>query len=124
LKDAFWMSNLNGQTTIDIATIAQWGPARHVNTRNGERNVRKAPIPEDYRALWAENKDALRAAGNTWDVDRSGPEPVFVGICWWTPVHADQGAAGQAVQEQSRAVDASIEVPAPEGLEYLGRINR
>jgi hypothetical protein len=30
-------------TTIDIATIAQWGPARHVNTRLGERNGRSGP---------------------------------------------------------------------------------
>ena len=34
----------NGTTMIDIASIAQWGPARHVNTRNGPRNVRKAVI--------------------------------------------------------------------------------
>ena len=118
------MSSNGHSTLIDIATIAQWGPARHVNTHNGERNVRKAPVPDDFRALWRENKEALRAAGITWDVDRSGPEPVFVGICWWTPISAGQAASVQAAQDQSRAVDASIEVPAPEGLEYLGRINR
>lgn len=80
----------NGTTTIDIATIAQWGPARHVNTRLGPRNVRKAPVPDDFRALWAENKDALRAAGVSWEIDRG----TFTGnICWWSPITAEQLAA-------------------------------
>ena len=117
--------NNNGSTTmIDIATIAQWGPARHVNTRHGERNVRKAPVPDGFRALWAENKAALLAAGVSWDVDRSGPQPVFLGICWWTPITAEQQAADQKANDMSRATDSAIVVPAPEGLEYLGRINR
>jgi hypothetical protein len=80
-----------------------WGPPRHVNTRNGERNVRKAPVPDNFRALWRENKNALRAAGITWDVDLSGPAPVFIGICQWTPLSAEQLAADQTAQDQSRA---------------------
>src|ERR1700676_2823707 len=83
----------NGTTLIDIATIAQWGPAKHVNTRLGPRNVRKAPIPENFRALWAQNKDALRAAGMTLG---RGPKRTGARLCRDLLVDSGQRRSGRS----------------------------
>jgi SWI/SNF-related matrix-associated actin-dependent regulator 1 of chromatin subfamily A len=109
---------MNGETTLlDIATLAQWGATRRVQTRNGERNVCKAPAPAEFKNLWLANKPALQAAGISWEVDRG----VFTGnICWWTPLTAEQLAADQRAQELSRATDSALMIPAPENLAYLG----
>jgi hypothetical protein len=75
---------MSNELTIDITNIVPWGPAKRVQTRNGERNLRKAPASDAFRALWKTNKDALKAAGISWDVDHGGE---FTGnICWWSAV--------------------------------------
>lgn len=105
------------ETTIDIATLCVWSAPKSIRTKAGPRLLRVADPSEAFRALWKSNKDALRAAGIGWEKDfRTGD--LTGRINWWQP-------DGEKVEREEKAIaassasDAQIEVPAPEGCEYL-----
>jgi hypothetical protein len=104
-------------TKIDLMQVLAWGPATRVKTKFGERNLRKADATDNFRALYKTNKEALKSAGISWEIK----DGQFTGkVCWWAPITAADIAAEKKADELSRATDADIVIPAPEGLAYLG----
>lgn len=87
-----------------------------VETSRGARELRKAPATQAFWVQWRANKDALKACGIS--VSQSQKEAGVWEVCWWKQP-ADAAYRAQAI-EQSRAVDATVEVPCPDGLQYMG----
>lgn len=103
-------------TTLDIEKLASWGPTKEIQTRAGRRLLRTAAPTDAFSAAWRAGKEAMKAAGLSWSKDeRSGNWSV----CWWQPIGAEQAAKENAAIEASRATDADIIVPTPEGLALL-----
>lgn len=93
-----------------------WTEKKRVNTKRGPKDVQEAvPTPEFWDA-WADAKEDVRAAGlslgrhyktNEWTVT------------WWQDPPAEEVKAREESLELSRAASAYVDVPRPEGLEYL-----
>jgi SWI/SNF-related matrix-associated actin-dependent regulator 1 of chromatin subfamily A len=114
------MNETNAVTTsIKIEELCDWSPAKEVQTQYGARLLRKAIPAENgpFWQAWRTNKDALKAAGLSckpaWN------QPGVWEACWWQPLPAEQVTERNATAAASRAIDADISVPAPEGLAYM-----
>ena len=104
-------------TTIDLETALPWSQPKRVETKLGPRILRKAAPTESFAALLKANKEALKAVGIGWSKDvRTGAWE----IVWWQPVPAEEIKAREVAIEASRAVDAGVALPCPEGRAYLG----
>src|SRR5205814_8375862 len=104
------------KTTLNLETLLPWSEPKRVSTRNGDRLLRKAAPTEAFSAVWRAGKEALKAAGISWSKDeRTGNWEV----CWWAPLDAGTVAKETAAVAASKATDADVTIPAPEGLEYL-----
>lgn len=108
--------------TINIETLCQWSAPKHVNTRMGDRILRTAAPSDEFRRLFGSSakpgpaQAQLKAAGLGWSKDQKTGEWQ---VAWWAPVSAEQAAKENAAIEASRATDAEIAIPAPEGLAYM-----
>lgn len=104
------------EDSVDFLDLKFSEPHR-LDTRRGRRMLRTAAPTEQFWAAWRADKDALKAAGfgvgkfgGAWQVQLwSGPNDERPDIV--AKREAEEVAA-------SCAVDADIDVPAPEGLEY------
>lgn len=110
---------MSATETIPIEALMPWGPPKQISTRNGERILRKAPADEKFWGIWRGNKEALKAAGIS-----CGQKDGVWQVCWWAPLDpvkaAEDKTARELAQEASRATDAAIVIPVPEGCNYLG----
>lgn len=106
---------MNATETIKFEDLAAWSEAKRVETRNGPRNLRKAAPTELFWTAWRNQKDACKAAGLSVSRNTKGDWEA----CWWMPISAEERQAATEAQEASRATDAAITVPAPDGLAYL-----
>ena len=103
---------------IEIEKLVQWSKPTEVQTKVGPRILRKAePTPEFWEA-WRVNKQTLRAAGVTCGAKFRGA-PNEWEACWWQPLPAEVVQLREQSVKQSKATDAEIDVPAPDGLEYM-----
>lgn len=88
-----------------------------VNTKIGPRLLRKAfPTPEFYD-LWRDQKQGLKDLGISLG---KNPRTNEWEVCLWRELPKEATAAREAAKAASRATDAVIDVPKPDGLEYLG----
>lgn len=102
--------------TMKIDDLANWSEPRRVETKNGPRMLRTAPAGDDFWAAWKSSKQELKDAGVSCGKNR---QTGAWEACWWLPLgDAEQQKLDDAL-EASRAVDAAIDVPAPDGLAYL-----
>lgn len=114
---------MSDKTTTQSATIEEvlqamnWSEARRVETGSGPRMLRKADPNERFSAAWKENKSILKDAGLSWSKD---PRTGAWQVCWWTPLDEGDRKREEERQAASRATDAAIEIPCPEGLAFLG----
>jgi len=99
-------------TTINIEQLLPWSPPKRVDTRLGPRNLRTARPTEQFWDAWRAGKSVLKEAGVSCGKDRDGQWEAT----WWLPV----GNVEQATAQASRATDSAVEIPKPDGLEYLG----
>ena len=104
------------QTQIQIAELCHWSEARRVETKHGPRNLRKAVPSEDFWAAWESDKQSLKDAGISIGRDRKTGEWE---ACWWLPVPKTEKRQSKTAQEASRAVDSDLDIPCPEGLEFM-----
>lgn len=102
--------------TLKIEDLCRWSASKRVETRNGPRNLRTAPSTETFWSAWKSAKEQLKSAGvscgrnnltGDWEA------------CWWLPLDAEEKAKTEAAQAASRATDADVSIPCPDGLEYL-----
>ena len=102
-------------TEITILSIASWGAPKTVNTKNGPRNLRTAPAGQDFWNAWKGAKAELKQAGVSCRREKDGNWTA----CWWTePDHTSAEKVRNV--EMSKATDADITFPAPEGFEARG----
>ena len=106
---------MNG--TLDIETLVKWGKSREVQTKFGARLLRKAKPTQAFWDAWQNGqKENLKAAGVSMGQDRMSGE--------WEVMHWQQlDQAVTARREEnltlSRAADADVQIPVPEGLAYM-----
>jgi hypothetical protein len=113
------MTTAPEQITTAIADLLPWGKEQQVQTKAGPRMVRKAAPTEGFWSAWRAAKEQLRAAGVSVTQYQGQWQ-----VAWWIPIDPEQLAREQAAREtalaMTRATDAEVDVPAPEGLEYRG----
>jgi hypothetical protein len=85
--------------------------------------LREGKPGEDFWNAWREAKDTLKAAGISLGKDKG--EWVAK---WWEPVELTEKQKAEKEAEEkrraeslelSKATDADVDLPSPEGLEYL-----
>ena len=102
----------------DVLAGLKWSEPREVKTAVGARITRSARPSAEFLDLWAVQQPQLRALGYSlgrWPKD-TGPQKVTK----WEKVPDKVLLQRQSAKELSRAVDAQINAPVPEGLAYLG----
>lgn len=99
----------------EIMAKLDWSKPRQVPTKRGPRLVSSAKPNNDVFALFEREKDALYKAGysisqfrGAWQVSR------------WVELPAEAIAKIEETKALSRATDADIQIPLPEGLSFLG----
>lgn len=102
---------------LDIEKLAKWSDPKPVTTSRGARLLRTAEPTPEFSAAWKADKAKMQEAGLSWSKSREG---VWT-VCWWIDVSSNPEAvaATNAAVEASRATDADISIPCPEGLAYL-----
>lgn len=104
-------------TDEDILKAFKWGKPNETSTKRGPRILRKAPAQPEAMEFWRLNKSALAAAGVTYGLKwKSETEFEF---CWWQPIPQEVIQQREANKDLSRATDFDIEIPSPNGKEYL-----
>ena len=102
-------------TTINISTLLKWSKPKRVNTRNGPRDLCKASPTSDFWDAWRSDKQALKDAGISVGKSDDGQWEV----CWWCPIDEQEQQQIEEAVAASQATDADVEIPAPDGEEYL-----
>jgi SWI/SNF-related matrix-associated actin-dependent regulator 1 of chromatin subfamily A len=92
----------------------QFSEPKIVMTRMGERTVRNAEPTEAFWQAWRDDKLAVKAAGYSLSKDyHSGQWTVAL---WAQAMKKEERDEARAA---SHATDADVELPRPDGLEYL-----
>lgn len=102
-------------TTINLESLVKWSKPKRVETRNGPRDLRTGYPGDEFWSAWRSDKDALKDIGISCGKDRNGNWEAR----WWKEIPSEEKEAVERAQEASRATDADVDVPVPEGLEYL-----
>lgn len=103
---------------IDIETILPWGPGRRVNTRYGPRIVHNANPTAEFWDRWRSDEKALRKKGVS--VNRHYRTGEFQ-VTWWKDIPKKEKEFIHRTIEESRKVDADIDIPKPDnGMDYYG----
>ena len=106
--------NAPAKTIEEVLGALVWSAPREVQTKRGPKSVSSAPANEDVFELYRRgDRDELYKRGYSLGQYRGAWQ-----ITLWADV-ADKSAR-EAAKALSRATDADLEVPAPEGLAYLG----
>lgn len=103
---------------IDLTTLLKWSEPKLTATANGDRYLCKAEPTEEFWKLWASQKAELRAAGISCGEWPKGSRKWQV--CWWKPLTQADVKQRTETMEASRATDAEIAIPGPDGYSYLG----
>lgn len=99
-----------------LEALLKWSKPREVHTVRGPKILRTAdPVPE-FWAAWRAGKPQLAALGISVGKDKKTGEWE---VCWWEDIPPEEAMARSVAVEQSRATDAAIDVPCPDGLAYL-----
>lgn len=101
----------------ELERLLPWGTPREVSTKQGARMLRKATPTEAFWNAWRAGKDQLKKLGIS--VSRSDYGAGEWEVCWWTELPKEVVKQRQESVEQSRATDAEIDVPCPDGLAYM-----
>ena len=101
---------------LSIESLARWSEPKELNTARGRKLLRKASPTPEFSAAWKSDKPALQAAGLSWSKD---PRTGEWYVCWWMPISADTVAKENAAVEASKATDADVVIPCPDGLAYM-----
>lgn len=87
-------------------------------TVNGDRLLCRAEPTEDFWQKWEQHREEMRSAGIAVSVWPKGSNKWQVS--WWMPLAPEVIEAQRKAMAASRATDADIDIPAPDGFSYLG----
>lgn len=97
-----------------------WLDCGRRHTSRGPRHLYEAAPTEAFSAAWKADKARLRDTGFGLSPPRAGGDWT---VCFWARPNAaavqEAAVATAAAVEASRATDAAMEIPAPEGMAYL-----
>jgi len=99
----------------DVLKLALWSAPKEVNTKFGPRTVSKAKVPAGFWDLWRAQKDALKELGVSVAKNKDDQWEVF----WWREIDDETAQARAEALVMSRAVSADVELPHPEGYDYM-----
>jgi hypothetical protein len=102
----------SARTREEILSSLTWGAPREIQTKRGPKTVRSAPANDEVFDLMSRERDEMYRAGYSVSQFRG----VWQISQWSDVANKPEREAAKAL---SRATDAEIEVPAPEGLAYL-----
>lgn len=101
---------------MNVQTLLVWSEPKEIQTKAGPRFLSKAEPTEAFWHAWRTNKGALKAAGvSCTRNDRTGQWEA----CWWQELPETVKQARAESFEQSRATAAEIDLPRPDGLDYM-----
>jgi len=100
---------------LELETLADWSPAKRVETKHGPRNLRIGHASESFWDAWRANKDELKAAGIGCGKNRDGEWEAT----WWQPLTDEETEQMETAIKASRATSVKEKIPAPIGQEYL-----
>jgi SWI/SNF-related matrix-associated actin-dependent regulator 1 of chromatin subfamily A len=101
---------------MDIKTLVNWSEPKEVQTKHGPRMLSKADATPEFWDAWKAHKDELKAAGVSCSRDERSGEWQAV---WWQEISAKVKQARAESIEASRATSADVELPRPDGLDYM-----
>jgi len=101
--------------TIDIETLLNWSKPKLVTTRIGPKMVRNAEPETEFWDAWKDHKAAIKDCGVSISRDRNGKWTAS----WWQDPSDDYFESRKSAVEASKAACADIDIPSPDGLEYL-----
>ncbi len=110
---------MNETAKQELEQLLKWGSPREVNTKNGPRILRKAKPTEPFWSIWRNNDAQRRLKSVGISVGKNDYGDGDWEVCWWQPLSAAVVTERKVAIEASRATDANIEIPCPEGLAYL-----
>lgn len=102
-------------TRDDVFGVLKWSTPREVDTKMGPRTVSSADANEFVFALWRDEKDALKRDGYSLGEFRGKWQ-----ISKWENLPDKIVVSRESAKSLSRATDADINVPVPDGLALLG----
>jgi SWI/SNF-related matrix-associated actin-dependent regulator 1 of chromatin subfamily A len=100
---------------MDIPTLLPWSDPKEVNTKAGPRLLRKAEPTPAFWDAWKSSKDELKAAGVSCSKNLQGDWEA----CWWQQIPEEIKAERAQAVAESRATSADIDLPRPDGLDYM-----
>ena len=103
------------QTTVAIEDLVNWSEPKAVRTKLGPRQLRTAKPTDEFWSAWRSDKQSLKDAGISCSKNR---QTGAWEVCWWLPDEEKQNQIDEAVKF-SKATDSNVDIPSPEGLEYL-----
>lgn len=98
----------------NILENLDWSKPKNVQTKYGEKVLRKTSPTEDFWQLWRASKSELKAEGYSLSKQDGKWE-----VCHWGALPKEVLEEREANRELSKATDAEVDVPSPEGLDYL-----
>lgn len=102
-------------TREDVLGALKWSEPKEVPTKRGPKIVTSAPAGEAVLTLWREEGDELYRLGYSVGEWQGKPQ-----ITKWSDVPQALVLARTEAKELSRATNAEVDLPRPEGLDYLG----
>lgn len=101
---------------MDIQNLVKWSDPKEVQTKHGPRLLRKAEATQEFWAAWKSGKEQLKTAGVSCSRDDRTGEWVAT---WWQEIPQEIQEQRKESIERSRAVSAEIDLPHPDGLDYM-----
>lgn len=99
----------------DIAALAEWSEPVEVETKYGPRILRKSGVTERFSEAWKTHKAEIKELGAGFGKTMEGKWE----LTWWQQLPDVVLAERARAVEESRAASADIELPAPQGLQYM-----
>lgn len=98
-----------------LLKLMAWSSPKRIDTRHGPRILRTAEPTDDFWELWRANKDQLKSVGIGCG---RNPGTGQWEIAWWQQVSKEEQERLNKTIKASQELDATIHVPAPDGLAY------
>lgn len=104
-------------TTEEIENLCRWNKEKEVNTKRGVRLLRTSLPDESFWDKWNSPDQAeIKAAGISLHRDLESDQ---WRVCWWRELPKEVVAEREKRVELSKAIAADIEIPKPDGLDYM-----
>lgn len=100
---------------MDIKSLVNWSEPKEIQTKHGPRMLSKAPASPEFWAAWKEHKEELKSAGVSCSRNDDGSWDAT----WWQEIPDDIRQARAESIQASRATSADVEIPHPDGLDYM-----